>query len=299
MPKVNIVMNRIMVKHDNNENRITHAARLCSIVIAVLQVLMSGRALGRVDMAAYPPLDGEHVSCFITTGDNDFVFSFPPVCSKSSIDDLFDILQKVYKVEKIYWRGMNEEQVLDYSVIREESDLYEYWLWSEYLNKEVGTSRYGIKAALGRGIAVWGVASLFDHGSEAVMHYPKDSGPYQFEEKVRIEHPEWIPIDRYGLRRMAGAICFEYPEARKALIDTYVDLATRSKYQGILFYLYIEAFHSRFNDEFGFNKPIVDEYKRRYGVDITHENFDVYSLAHLRGEYLTQFFRELRAALAS
>lgn len=251
----------------------------------------------RVDMAAYPPIENEHVSCFVTTGDNDFVHYFPPVCSKASIDDLFDILKKVYKVEKIYWRAMNEEQVLDHSLIRQDCWMYDYWQWSRHLHEEIGTEQYGIDAGRQRGIEMWGFTSLFDHGSQAAMHYPRDTGPYMFEWFQRIEHPEWVPIDRYGLRRMAGAVCFEYPEARKALVDMYVNLARRSNYQGILFYLYVEAFHLRFNDEFGFNEPIVNEYKKRYGVDITKQNYDVYALAHMRGEYLTQFFRELKAAL--
>ena len=249
------------------------------------------------DFATYPPLPGERVGMFLTTGDNDFVYSAPPICSKASIDELYDVLKKVYKVQRIYWRAINEDQVLDYSLIRKDSTYHDYWMWSRHLNRDVGTANHGIEAAKARGMEVWGFLSLFDHGSKADMHYPKDSGPSMFEWKKRIENPEWVPVDKHGLRHMAGAVCFEYPEARKALVDMYVELATRSKYDGVLFYLYVEAFHSRFDDEFGFNKPIVDEFKKRYDVDITKDDYDVHALSQMRGEYLTQFFRELKAAL--
>jgi HEAT repeat protein len=272
--------------------------RKAFVVLFCLMFFIVGRAwAGNPNMAAYAPSPGERVGCFISAGDNDFVYNWPAVSSKATIDEFFDILQKVYNVKRIYWRQMNEDQVLDYSLIRPDSTFYDYWKWSKHLNKELGLGEYGIKAARARDMEVWGVAALFDQGSTADMHYPKDSGPSMFEWQKRIEHPEWIPIDKYGLRKMAGAVCFEYPEARKALIDMYVELATRSKYDGILFYLYVEAFHSRFGDEFGFNKPIVDEFRKRYDVDITKEPYDVHALAQMRGEYLTQFFRELREAL--
>lgn len=55
--------------------------------------------------------------------------------------------------------------------------------------------------------------------------------------------------------------------------------------------------HSTHVDEwwaYGFNEPIVDEYKRRYGVNILKEPFDRGKLAHLRGEYYTQFLRDAK-----
>ena len=97
---------------------------------------------------------------------------------------------------------------------------------------------------------------------------------------------------------MSGAICFAYPEARKAVIDMNVKVAIDSKYDGIMFHTYIEEFSARFDDEFGFNEPIVKEFKKRYGIDIRSQEFDPNDLASLRGEYLTQFLRELKVDLS-
>ena len=46
-------------------------------------------------------------------------------------------------------------------------------------------------------------------------------------------------------------------------------------------------------DDYGFNEPIVKEYKRRYGRDILREDFDLAKWRELRGEYFTLFLREL------
>jgi len=54
-----------------------------------------------------------------------------------------------------------------------------------------------------------------------------------------------------------------------------------------------------FEDEFGYSQPIVDEYQKRYGVDIRTQAFDKDKWSKLRGEYLTQFMRELHSALAA
>jgi hypothetical protein len=48
-------------------------------------------------------------------------------------------------------------------------------------------------------------------------------------------------------------------------------------------------------DQFGFNAPVVEEYQARYGVNIREQDFDVDAWRRLRGEYVTQFLREVRA----
>ena len=76
-----------------------------------------------------------------------------------------------------------------------------------------------------------------------------------------------------------------------------VKLATSAKYDGLMLHTYVEQMDTRYDEEFGFNEPIVNEFKKRYGVDIRTEAYDKQALAKLRGEYLTQYFRELKAAL--
>src|SRR5690348_17622517 len=66
-------------------------------------------------------------------------------------------------------------------------------------------------------------------------------------------------------------------------------------YDGIFFYTYIENCGARYLDEYGFNEPIVSEFKRRHGVDIRNQPFDKQAWYVLRGEYMTQFIRDRKS----
>jgi len=48
-------------------------------------------------------------------------------------------------------------------------------------------------------------------------------------------------------------------------------------------------------DQYGFNEPVVAEYRRRHGVDILTQPFDREKWKQLQGEYYTRFLREVRA----
>jgi len=48
-------------------------------------------------------------------------------------------------------------------------------------------------------------------------------------------------------------------------------------------------------EEYGFNEPVVEEFKRRYGTDILAEPFDRERWKQLQGEYYTTFLRDARA----
>ena len=116
-----------------------------------------------------------------------------------------------------------------------------------------------------------------------------------------MEHPEWVPVDRSGRLKQGGPIEFAYPEARKALVDLHMKFVRQDGYDGVIFLTYAENYSMRFQDEFGFNEPIVREFKRRTGVDLRTQPFtrtgSRYDWYALRGEYLTQYLRELKEEL--
>jgi len=153
-----------------------------------------------------------------------------------------------------------------------------------------------VKAAHKRGMEIWMAYGLFDNGSGPDVGF--GGFPYAAEDKIRIKHPEWIPVNKYGTWRQGGPIEFCYPGARKAMVDYLSRYVMDRDFDGIAFLTYVENYSQRYEDEFGYNQPIVDEFRKRYGVDIRHEAFDKQAWAKLRGEYLTQFMRELHAALA-
>jgi hypothetical protein len=137
---------------------------------------------------------------------------------------------------------------------------------------------------------------LFDNGSQAEAGY---SGfPYAAEDRLRVEHPEWAPVNKWGTWRQGGPVEFAYPEARRAMAEYLTKYVVEGGYDGLSFLTYAENFSQRYEDEFGYNEPIVKEFQRRYGVNILREPFEKQKWMRLRGEYVEKFLRELRSRLA-
>jgi HEAT repeat protein len=182
---------------------------------------------------------------------------------------------------------------------RQENPLYyDGSCWLRHLNDNVKTNDLAIAAARRYGMEIYVVDGVFEHGAQG------DAGacsmfPYAFEDRLRREHPEYIPVDRWGERVAPGPVEFCYPEVRRSLVDRFVYHVDHYGYDGIAFYTYIENMGLRYPEEFGFNEPVVQEFKRRYGVDIRTEPFDKEAWARLRGEYVTEFLRELHNTLAT
>ncbi len=238
------------------------------------------------------------VDCYISTGDNDWLWDSPPTQSRQAIEEVFASLRKNLGCNRVYWRGIQSDLIVENFLLRPENFLsYGFWRWQEYLGKTVGSSRIAVETAHQMGMDIWGFTGLFEHGAEAASDSAKGFGPSPIEDRYRIQHPEWIPVDRAGIRRQAGPIEFAYPEARKVLVRRYADAVVKGGYDGLMFYTYVEHCSITFEDEFGYNDPVVAEYKKRYGRDIRTEKFDKHAWYRLRGEYVTQFLRELRAEL--
>jgi len=219
------------------------------------------------------------------------------VDSPASIAETVAMWADLFSMRRIYWRGQQEEMAAFEQLIRPENFLYaEYYAWTKKLLEEKRLNKVLIREAHKRGIEVHMWASLFDFTG------PADSGgaieyPFPAQQKLTIDHPEWLPVDRGGFRRQVGPIALCYPEARKALIDLYLGYFDRDGYDAIAFFTYCETYAQRYEEEFGFNDPAVAEFRRRYGVDVRTRDYDRHAWQHLLGEYVTQFMRELHEAL--
>lgn len=238
-------------------------------------------------------------SVFISTGDNNYTGNSLPIDSKAAIEASFDLF-KALGMGRIYWRGLEASTWIETNVIRKENvRYYSAWEWLHTLN-EMKLDQFAVEAAHKRGMQIWGVGNLGDWASSADVP-PFNDYPFNSETRLRIDHPEWVPVDRYGVLRQGGALDYSYPEARKAMIDITMKIMNREKYDGAMFFTYAENHSVRFQDEFGFNEPIVKEFKRRYGVDLRTQSFTRAASradwVRLRGEYFTQFYRELRAEM--
>ena len=240
---------------------------------------------------------GENFSIYYSNGDNEILLTSQPIDSVTAIREMLTILKNQYNVNRIYWRTPEVVQIGE-SVPREWNFHYNNfvrYLHELMIDKQLAAKSSEITRELG--MEAWGVAPLFNFGCGADIDSGKGGGPLVVEHPLRVNHPEWIPVDRAGIRRMPGPLSFAYPEARKAMVKHFVRIAKLCKLDGLIFHTYNENFGLINNDEFGFNEPIVKEYKKRYGVDIRKQPYDKQKLADLRGEYVTKFLRELHAAL--
>jgi len=241
-----------------------------------------------------------HLYAYVTCGDNQWNLDSLPVDSPATVEAIFEFLSKTFHIKRVYWRGEQDRMFLQYVHFRSENPLYydHFVNWLGYLHNHLKLNDIAVAAAHRHGMEIYIFDGLFDFGATAET---SGSGLYPNvrEDRLRIEHPEWVAVDRWGERLAPGPIEFCYPEARQALISRYLHHVTQYGYDGIFFYTYVENCGARYLDEYGFNEPIVSEYERRYGVDIRKHPFHKEAWYRLRGEYMTQFVGELHGALAA
>jgi hypothetical protein len=140
-------------------------------------------------------------------------------------------------------------------------------------------------------------------------------------------HPEYWWQSRCGMYRLVGWPCYNYPEVREHML-TRVDDLVEHGVDGFLFGLartHIPYFNAErqnaAGETFGYNPPVVAEFKRRYGVDLSRfdhiedaetadhrglpfvyehrwvgtEPYDVWAFRRLLGEGFDAFLRAVRA----
>ena len=107
-----------------------------------------------------------------------------------------------------------------------------------------------------------------------------------------LKHPEYMLVDKNG-KPMKGSLCYNVPAVRKYRLDIVKELL-EYKADGIYFCTRTHAFYYGKDSgcQYGYNKEIVDEYKKRYGVNILKEKFDKNKWLALRAEGLDTFFKE-------
>lgn len=260
---------------------------ICSVFLACAPI-----AVGQT-----PGLDA-----YISTGDNHWLGSSLPIDSPQSIEDTFEFLQKVCGVKRVYWRGLEEATwVATMDERPENCRYYSFWQWIRRLYRDVDPDVMAVRAAHKHGMEIWGVSTMFDWGAQADTPCFGDY-PMNCESRLRLQHPDWVPMDRHGFRRQGGPIELAYPEARKALVDLHANQMRRAGYDGMLLITYLENYSLRFQDEFGFSPPVVEAFQKRVRRDLLKEPFSRTASREdwlrVRGSFVTDYLRELKTALA-
>ena len=137
--------------------------------------------------------------------------------------------------------------------------------------------------------------------------------PWSFCHKYVYDHPEVLTIDRHGKIQYLVRE-YAYPGARAEKVQDFVYMAKKWGIKNFLASMRTEAAQTEPGpvkaDQYGFNTPVVNDMLSLYGVNIlTDPRFDINNPAfsstdtmvenwhNLRGGYLTQFYRDLRAGL--
>ncbi len=146
-----------------------------------------------------------------------------------------------------------------------------------------------VKAGHRYGIEVWGWSTIFDS-----MYY---APPGEFFR----EQPEYTWQSRDGKTFIPGVPCYAWPEVRKHRLN---EMREMLEYGVDGLYLCVRS-HSpwpaRGSREFGYNAPVIAEYKKRYGADPRQakpNSLEEIRFVVLKGEHLTRFLRETKAEAA-
>jgi hypothetical protein len=110
-------------------------------------------------------------------------------------------------------------------------------------------------------------------------------------------NPEYTVTDRRGEHHQWGVLCFGYPEVRDQFRRRIRDYVDGYEWDGVFLCLRTQARPAAFADQFGFNPPVQEAMRERYGVDILTQDFDLNAWRTVQAEFFTTFLRELRADL--
>ncbi|MFC1718240.1 hypothetical protein ACFL6S_31580 [Candidatus Poribacteria bacterium] len=94
-----------------------------------------------------------------------------------------------------------------------------------------------------------------------------------------------------------GAMHPAYPEVRKFWMNEIINRCVKVGMDGIDIRIDNHSSWTSEGEMYGFNEPVVSEYKKRYGVDILKEPYDLQNFKQINGEFLTLFLKELRGEL--
>ena len=109
------------------------------------------------------------------------------------------------------------------------------------------------------------------------------------------QHCQWTARD--GKTYFRGLTSYAWEESRGFRIRQVKELLALGA-DGILCSTSAHCRHlpinSRTNDFFGFEQPVVDEYKKQFGIDIRiNETFDYEAWHAIKGDFMVQLYREL------
>ncbi len=155
------------------------------------------------------------------------------------------------------------------------------------------------------GVKAFLYVSIFDEGWPLL---PKKVRTVSYHNKMHCQHvtwqsdfsrnnPRYTIVDRTRKKHQWGVLCLAYPEVRRHFIARFERLLAAGGFDGLFVCLRSQSKPADFADQFGFNRPVRDEFLKRYRRDIWKEDFELTDWRNLLGAYLTIFLTELKQRL--
>lgn len=149
-----------------------------------------------------------------------------------------------------------------------------------------------IAAAHRRGMRAFVYTSIgFDEGWPLELGWW--GGDWARQSKYVLFHPDHQLTDRDGMPHH-GVLCLAEEEVRAYLVGKFQWLLAQHAWDGLFLCTRSQSRPASYADRYGFNRPIIEQYRARHGVDILHDDFDLGAWRDLHGEQLTQLLREVR-----
>lgn len=196
----------------------------------------------------------------------------------------------------IFWRVSGITLERDY--VRYAKSISRYWQVTRRIFSEFDPVKVAVEAAHAKGLKIYAYLCIFDEGCPPTVLYGH-STPFPWQSKFTIAHPEYLATDRTRTKRHWGVLEYGYAEARRYKVAQLKWFIDKYDFDGLYVCTRSHSPPAERADRYGFNEPVVQAYQQRHGIDILKEDFDLEQWRRLRGENLTQLFRDLRAALPS
>jgi hypothetical protein len=208
------------------------------------------------------------------------------------------VLWKQRGVDKVLFRVDDWRLQIFHKIYMPQGGHYDTYREGIVRAMESGLLPEVVKAVKKAGIEIHMWISIIDEGAPPTVLY-NDSVPFPWNARFVREHPEMQACDRSltenGRKYHMGVLEFAYPEVRQFVVSEIREFADKLPFDGVFLSFRSHSPPPDHADQFGFNAPIVEEFQKRHGVNILRQNFDLEKWRSLRGEYLTQFLREVRA----
>jgi hypothetical protein len=107
------------------------------------------------------------------------------------------------------------------------------------------------------------------------------------------ENPDFAMVNRGGDISQWGVLCYGYPEVREQIKKRILGFIDGNNFDGVFLCTRSQCRPADYSEQFGFNKPVRNDYYNLYGYKIEKEDFDLNKWHSLLGNYFTIFLREL------